>query len=309
MWEWQHTFFEGVKSLLESVLKSLPFESHYNVFVLGIPVDKSEGTVCFEPEKRGFSPSDFDDVGQRADQKYAKDPRRNLMMAAEHLMGRYQESLWGDALKESVLEALGAYDSNCKAASFCSLPVLVRKHWVMSVVQLERQAVESLHRLQRDRQAIHELRYFELEQSLLDSAIRRVLAKSQQELMYGTRGENIFIEGAERVVEDAAVRLMSTIGMRINRMGGGIFNIANTVSAERYEGAEGRGRMLLARKGHPDVIARIRLKSPVSISQYRGIRKLLETSSVDLALLCDGMEVWGLGVPKGTYDSCRGGPF
>jgi len=220
-------------------------------------------------------------------------------------MARHQASLRPKALREAILEVLGEHDLKSDTSSFCSLPVPIRGYWVVTVIQLERQAVESMHRLKQERRYMHEMRYFPLERSLLDAAIQRVLVEAEQELSHGSQGENIFFAGAERVLEDAAVRFVATIGMRTNLMAGGLFNVANTISAERYEGAEGRGRILIARQSHPNILARIRLKVPVSIGQYRGIRKLLETSSEELALLCDGMQVWGLGIPQGAYDPAQ----
>ncbi|HEX8441594.1 DNA integrity scanning protein DisA nucleotide-binding domain protein [Archangium sp.] len=305
MWEWQHVFQGTIESLLKDVLGRLPFEGHHVSFVLGIPISTDTGAICFEPEKNGFVPSDFGTVVPRAARKHAEDPGRNFFIAADHLMARYQASLWPKALREAVLELLREYDTKRNTLSACSFPVHMRDHWVMTVVQLDRQAVDSLYRLQHERQPINPIREFPLQRSLLDAAIHRVLAESEQELRSESRGENIFIADAERVLEDAATSLLSTISMRTRGMGGSMLNLANTISAERYEGAAGRGRMLLAHRAHPDVLARIRLRNPVSITQYRGIRKLLETSSDNMALLSDGEHVWGLGIPKGTYDPSR----
>ncbi len=305
MWEWQHVFQGAVESLLEDVLRRLPFESRYKLFVLGIPTSSNTEAICFEPERNGFVPSDFSEVFQHAERKYAEDSGQNVFIAADHLMARYQASLWPKALREAVLQILGEHDTKRNTSSFCSFPVRIDGHWVMSVLQLEQQALNSLYRLQHERQRINPIREFFLQRSLLDATLHRVLVESEQELRRESRGENIYLADSERVLEDAAASLLSTISMRTRGMGGGILNLANAISAERYEGAAGRGRILLAQRNHPDVLARIRLKSPVSVGQYRGIRKLLETSSENMALLSDGEQVWGLGVLNGTYDSAR----
>lgn len=304
MWEWQHVFCGTIQTLLGSVLRLLPFEGRHGVFVLGIPTSRNPGAIYFEPEKIDFAPSEFSGVNQHADLKYAEDPGRNFVMAADHLMARYQASLWPKALREAVLEVLREHDVKRKTFSFCSFPVNMGEHWVMSVLQFERQAVDKLYRLQRERQELNPIRDVFLQRSLFDAAIHRILFESEQELRRPSRGENIFIADSERVLEDAAASLLSTISMRTRGMGS-MLNLANAISAERYEGAAGRGRILLAHQNHPDVLARIRLKSPVSVTQYRGIRKLLETSSEDMALLCNGQQVWGLGTLRGTYDPAR----
>ena len=83
----------------------------------------------------------------------------------------------------------------------------------------------------------------------------------------------------------------------------GLYNSVNTISSMKYEGSDSFGSMIICRKGHPNIVPTVELRSPVPMSNPRAVRKLLETSSRDLSLLCDSANVYALGQTTGQYDS------
>lgn len=72
-----------------------------------------------------------------------------------------------------------------------------------------------------------------------------------------------------------------------------VFAAVNQISRMKYEGDASEGRMLLARKAHPDVEINVELASPISLQEHRSVRKLLEMSSKDLCLLWDRGSIYG----------------
>ena len=62
-----------------------------------------------------------------------------------------------------------------------------------------------------------------------------------------------------------------------------------------------RGGLLSVSGDSVDIAAKVKLIAPIKIYNYRAIRKLLEVSSNNMALLCDIETVWGLGLPLDTY--------
>nr|WP_139201890.1 diadenylate cyclase [Curtobacterium sp. MCBA15_016] len=80
-----------------------------------------------------------------------------------------------------------------------------------------------------------------------------------------------------------------------NVYGGDLFNTMNAVSAQPYEGRTGVGTLLLGKhqSGHLEVD--IHFKTGVRLDQTRALRKALEMTGPNLALLTDGSVATGLG--------------
>lgn len=85
----------------------------------------------------------------------------------------------------------------------------------------------------------------------------------------------------------------------------GLFAVCEALSAEGYEGGEARGTLLLVARGHPAVDVLLEPADPTPLAATRAARKLLELSRGDLAPLCDGAIVWGLGRVARPYDPAR----
>lgn len=83
-----------------------------------------------------------------------------------------------------------------------------------------------------------------------------------------------------------------------------LFHVCNVISSLRYEGAEGIGSILFARRGHPNIEIILELTSPIIKDNYRGVRKLLEVSSEEFSLIGDTAYIYGLGRIK-DYDGSQ----
>jgi len=81
-----------------------------------------------------------------------------------------------------------------------------------------------------------------------------------------------------------------------------LFSACNQISAMRYEGGESAGTMIVAQPEHEDVELTVRLKTPVPFENGRAVRKLLETTSKGISLVCDSRAVHGLGRQRGRYN-------
>jgi hypothetical protein len=84
-----------------------------------------------------------------------------------------------------------------------------------------------------------------------------------------------------------------------------LFALCDALSAEGYEGGEPRGTLLLVARGHPAIDVLLEPGVPTPLAATRAARKLLELSRGELAPLCDGTVVWGLGRVARRYDPAR----
>lgn len=83
---------------------------------------------------------------------------------------------------------------------------------------------------------------------------------------------------------------------------GKLYSACNSISALRYEGMESNGKIIIARLGHPNVRTTLQFLNPISIKEFRKVRKLLEISSSLTHIISDGAYIYGLGEQIGKYD-------
>ncbi len=83
----------------------------------------------------------------------------------------------------------------------------------------------------------------------------------------------------------------------------GLYAACNGISSLRYEGIEGVGRLIIAKRGHEDVFTAVEFHTPVRLRNYRAVRKLLEMSGSDQAILSDSATVYGLGRVLPSYNA------
>ena len=303
MWQWQHVFQEAVAGTLEKILEILELQTITNVFLVGVPTNNEDtNSIFFHPEDCGFLPTDFQNVFKMVKNNYDNDPGQNLMMAAAHLYEAHRASLLPKAVQKAVQAILDNYSDTKGTVSFCSFPVEMNEHWVVTVIQLDMKFFEKQYRLQSNVYETNPIRKYRIDRSFLEAIIWKVLSASQSELLTPSEGNNYWFADPERLLEDAAASFLFSIKVRVNEMGGNLLALSNAISAERYEGAGSRGRLIVAKQDHPSVNAHIKLEVPIEVGNYRGIRKLLEVSSNTMALLCDGESIWGLGETLCTYD-------
>ena len=303
MWRWQHRFQDAIASLLKSIFQILELPIVSDTFILGISVDgKQADQICFQGEDCQFSPEAFQEVFAIAKDNFDRDPEQFFFMGATHLNQAHKDSLYPKALRKAVISILQHYDRSQRRVSFCSFPTQKNNYWIMTVVQLRQKDFDSQYRLKKEIHQIHSMQSHRIERCFLEALIYRILAESELELQRASEGNITSLGNPERIIEDAASSLLKSIEVHINQWNKvDLLSFANAIAAERYEGAASEGRLIICPTNHPDISAKVKLRTPIRIYNYRGIRKLLEVSSNKMALLCDVESVWGLGIPLDTY--------
>ena len=82
----------------------------------------------------------------------------------------------------------------------------------------------------------------------------------------------------------------------------GLFETCNAISALKYEGGEGLGKLIIAKKDHPNIKMSLTLTEPIDIHNFRKVRKFLELSDDDSIIICDSALIYGLGQLHGKYN-------
>ena len=339
--QWQLAFQNAVESLIKSVFQTLELQISSNTFVIGIHIDdkyikrtRSEfnptqkftpedfsfqltpeqieqeaepnylSKIFLQPGNCGFEPKDFGSVFAIAENNFLNDPEHSFFHFAANSNQAHKESLYPKAVRNALRSILRSYDLDRKQISFCSFPVQQNEYWITTVIQLDRLDFDHQYRLIKEIHETRTMRKQRIDRCFLEAIIYRILKESELELQRPSDGKNFILADSERVIEDGAYQLLQSIEVHINQWNKfDLFSFANTIAAERYEGEGSKGRLIICAIDHPDILVEVKLKVPIKILNHRGIRKLLEISGAEMALLCDVETVWGLGTTLNTYQS------
>ena len=303
MWGYQLHFLISVKVAAESIFKKLDQKLIPKVSLLGILMEdrNDRHPICIEPEDCGYQPEILHEVFEQAKHYEAIDEDRHRLHSHPIAQERHEHRIKIKALKTAVEQVINRHDYYNASVTFSSWPILVEGYNVFVVLQFERRIYESHYSLSRD----VEDGYY-IETSLLNATIREFLRLCSDALKKPEPGASPLALDREttEVIRAAGKSVMYTPANAGKNMDGihGLFDACNVISSMRYEGSESVGRMIIARKNHPNIEATISFISPVKLHEYRAARKLLEMSGGDISLLCDSAYIYGLGRLVGVYD-------
>ncbi len=144
--------------------------------------------------------------------------------------------------------------------------------------------------------------------SLAHQVIKTVLATASTALYLPDPGIDVRLldRSTFDIIRNAGSYLAATCSVRSgNPFGSDLFDQLNDVTAQRYERSEATGRVLIARHDHPAVTTYVSFENTVHHGSTRAVRKLLEMTGPDVALLSDGYEIYGLGAVEDSYDAAN----
>ncbi|QIX61027.1 hypothetical protein FY528_10520 [Hymenobacter lutimineralis] len=308
MWPHQARFRQAAQQSAQSIFDALDDELNPTVLLLGIPATP-EGAggplIRLEPDGALLHSERFMAVRERgrALQQQEPWPFQGYEVVSEWFEQWRQEAV---ALRRAVQEVFDADTSAAKRVSFVGLPVLVHNHFVLTVLQLNTKVL-------RRYASLEPLRFYTdgrpLATSLLQSVVMRFHEECWKALNETEPGLSLFMRprDTEEVIRAAGRLFMDTPAqdLGLDPTDAKLFATCTTISSLRYEGAEGVGKLLLARRHHPNLEEVFALTCPTPLTDYRAVRKLLEMTTPDVSLLADGENVYALGRIVGHYDAAR----
>jgi len=304
MWQWQHLFQASATTLIHQFLEPFDPTLASDAFLVGFRVsDDAEGTqpICVFPDECCFQPDVFKDVMTLTKELADADPQSSWRCSAPSDTDTYSRMAMRHGLRRAVEQTLKQADSG--SAFFASESILVNGYLVLVVIRIDRAQYKTHYRLERDTVQKGDISY-SVGRSLIETTIRAYLAALTDVLERPEPGRDLLRSLDRSIVRRAAAEQL----MRGPAWAGGdlmglgdIYEICNTLSLQRYEGAESMGRLVFVRPDHPAITIILKLRSPVPIHSHGAIRKLLQMASDKLCLFCDSREVYGLGTVDG-YD-------
>ena len=293
MWEHQSLFRVSAQLFAEGVFNLLDRNLRPEVFLLGLASGKETDApagVIVEPPTLRYQPAHFAGIKARAAALEADaGPRDVVYHLHPNDHDRLEKQRWYELIcqaTESTLHELTA-DRTENRRSFCSAPVSLQGYLVVVVLQLAADCYGSYHSLPKPSGP--------KPSNLPHAAVLEFLHECTRALRETDTADNdqpALDRDYNEVLRGAGRRLM----LRAAPAGThGLYDACNGVAALRYEGDEGVGTLLVARRGHPSLIPVLTLETPVTLRDHRSIRKLLELTEGDTALISDASQVFGLG--------------
>ena len=210
---------------------------------------------------------------------------------------RFEKHHWYELLcqaTEATLHELTARHGESRR-SFCALPVSLHGYLVSVVLQLDAACYDTYYALPKsdgNRPA-----------NLPHAAVLEFLHDCNRALREADTVDNdhpVLDRDYNELLRSAGRRLM----LRVSPAGThGLYDACNGIAALRHEGDEGVGTLLISRRLHQAVLPVLTLEAPVTMRDHRSIRKLLELSEDDTALISDAAHVFGLGQLVDAADS------
>ena len=305
LWPHQARYHRAAQALAQDLFNALDDDLKPAVLLLALPIDPTQPVRCLEPEAGGLPAAPFADAlaRGRAIRQATPWPYPERDDVSPAMIRRKHEGL---GLRDAVQQTLDRLDEHAAHQHFAGWPIAIQGHFVVTVLRLQRKAVRAYPSLRPHR-------YYTdgrpLAPSLLVAALFRFNEESVKVLSEPEPGAGIFARPREfeELLRGAGKTLLDTPAqaLGLDPATTKLFATCNTISSLRYEGAEGVGKLLLARRGHPNVEEVFALTCPTELTDYRAVRKLLQMTTPDVHLLADGDNVYALGRQVGSYDAVR----
>ncbi|WP_052732421.1 DNA integrity scanning protein DisA nucleotide-binding domain protein [Hymenobacter terrenus] len=305
LWPHQLRYRRAAQALAQDLFDALDDDLKPFVLLLALPSDPTLPARCLEPTDCGLSPEPFSDAVARGRviQNTTPWPYPERDDVTPAMIRRKHEGL---GVRAAVQETLDALDEPATHHHFAGWPILIAGYFVVTVLRLQRKPMRAYpslrpHRFYTDGRP--------LAPSLLVAAMYRFNEESVKALSEPEPGASIFARPreSEELLRAAGKTLLDTPAqaLGLDPATTKLFATCNTISSLRYEGAEGVGKLLMARRGHPNIEEIFALTCPTELTDYRAVRKLLEMTTPDVHLLADGENVYALGRQIGHYDAIR----
>ena len=305
LWPHQVHFRRVAQALAVELFNALDEELRPLVVVLALPLAAGQPARCLEPADCQLPMARFEDAVARGRvlQKAAPWPYADRDDVAPEVVRRRRE---GIGVRLAVQEVLDEVDERLPHRHLAGRPVQLNGHFVITVLRLRRKPLRAYASLRPDR-------YYTdgrpLAPSLLLAAAYRLHEECLKSLSDPEPGAGLVgrPRESEELLRSAGKTFLDTPAqaLGLDPATTQLFNTCNTISGLRYEGAEGVGKLLLARRGHPNLEEIFALTCPTELTDYRAVRKLLEMTTPDVHLLADGETVYALGRQIGHYDAVR----
>lgn len=310
LWGYQPHFWISAKGAAEALFRPLDDAIVPDIFLVAINSehDGNAPAVVIEPEDHQFQPSDFCETLKLAEQMERITPGPSYGYPAGSVSGeawaaREERRAYCGRLGQAIAQIIESACADEQPKVFISPAREVGPYVIYSVLVLDRRQCDVhplLHKTKRD--------CYSIMPSLLCAAGRVFVETCSDTILSSFEGQGFgMFPATDSLLRAAGARFMYTPFGACEEGHGlhGGFETCNEISTLTYEKVVGRGRLILARRGHENISQSISFRNPPQIRNYRAVRKLMQLAGDDEGLICDSLRVRGIGRICGTYNTAN----
>lgn len=287
---YQDSFRTSVRVTAEGVLERLGIPGRLQqVAIVAIPAPGHNGSIVVNPETGPLRPEHFEGVRDLAGRLYDEHPLRHMQHSHPGLHAQRQDGIRRDCVGTAV-EELTAASGVVGEALVATQAVERGDREVVICMALPEVVVGAVPELPP-----HEWGTRRASASLLDAAVRELRRAIVRDLALPEPGptdvslqsREIVARAADRFFQEALWRAGSHLELHRHTI--------DDVAVATYEQGAAEGHVLVANNPHPAVTVSTSFQHPVSADAVRQIRKMLETTGPQQALLVAGGSAHGIG--------------
>jgi len=287
---YQDSFRTSVRSTAERMLKLIGIPARLEqVFIVATPAPETHGDTHVVPDSGPAAAMALDELPQLAAELYERHPLRHMVHSHPNVHEQRQHDIRRDSIAAAVEELVN------RADAVAGTPVAARAvqrntHEFVICLVLPRRVFEAAPTLEP-----HQWGTATASTSLLDAALRELTQVIAYDLARPDPGPQDVSLSADELRNRAADRFFREALWRAGTYLDVHLSTVDRIAASTYEQATAAGHMLFAREEQPAVTLTTPFASSVPARQTRQMRKLLETTGPDRALLITDGSVRGLG--------------
>ena len=290
---YQHSLRVSVEISAKNVFERIGADAEPRVFLVGIawPAIAGRLGICVEPETGPWPQSLFSATPEVLEAAWRDHPDQRMFYGDEPTMRDKPENIRRSVIAEAVKRDLDRTYEAQGIRSFVSRARSIDGYYVVTALQ----APEAL--FAKFPPISYEWMGEQAKGSFLLSCINVLLREAERALERPEPGRFIDdgFRSAEEITRQAASDFMRTPFLPGEMAFSDMFSEFNAISRLMYEGAKGRGRMILAKAEDPKLDYVVKLAEPVRLRDTRWARKLLQMGSDDMALITGFQSIYGFG--------------
>lgn len=302
MWGYQQYIQISLQVSAESLFNEIDKRLRPKIFLLGIITEKRDDRhpICVEPEDCGYSVKAFAEVNTLAQELEKVNGETRIFHSHPIAQKNHEKRISINAQKEAIDKILRKEDLYGDTEKFISYPTYIEGFLVFVILELNKEALNSYYSLTKNK---IDNRY-KISRSFIESAIDTYLKECTIALKDPNRGIGAIERQTDELLRESGKQFMYSISQAGKNFEGlhGLYDACNTIASLKYEGAEGLGKMIIAKKDHPNIRLTLQLKEPIQVRDFRKVRKFLELSNDNAVIISDSALIYGLGEQTGRYN-------
>lgn len=301
MWGYQRHAQIGLQASAEVLFNRIDKRLKPNVFLIGVLTQERNDRheICIEPDDTPYKVSAFSGFKTLAEELRKVDKETRILQSHPIAQKAQDSRTEANSFRNAIFEILKREDYDNTTTKFVSYPNFIEGYLVFVILELQTEAIQRHYSLNKTK--IHNR--LNIKRSLIDSAASVFLSDSTNALFDYNKAKYTNRESDELLRESGKdfMYTISQVGQNFDGLHG-LFETCNAISALKYEGGEGLGKLIIAKKDHPNIKMSLTLTEPIDIHNFRKVRKFLELSDDDSIIICDSALIYGLGQLHGKYN-------